>query len=326
MFPANGASVSIPLRGQAYAEALRGRVRAELSSVATSKGKSRGGIVRSLWEFHRRWLHDGPNGRVTHVLIPWIAWEGADVVCIHDLAPSILGGVYSQVGDHYVRAAARRAKRIDCASQFTRDLLAKRFGPKIAEKCFVTLIPIPPMPITRLPPLYDVIWVGDSCPNKGLERLLAALPERRPAAIVVRLRSARHESVVGDWVGAARRRGASVTVFTDLSAGDLDTLYRQSRVYVSTSDYEGFHIPPLEHFLRGGAVLLPELRPYTDSYPASSVCWYSSDATRSQLRAKILEATDWPTPQPGAVRAVACRHSYERAADTLVANYERVAG
>ena len=97
-------------------------------------------------------------------------------------------------------------------------------------------------------------------------------------------------------------------------------LYRSSRTLVSTSLYEGFHMPVAEAYLRGVNVVLPDAPFYRSTYSSEAgVHWYRG---RDQLADTILEGV-----RSGAFRidsGFAQRHSYRTVGRALVGTYEEV--
>jgi glycosyltransferase involved in cell wall biosynthesis len=257
-----------------------------------------------------------PDSIVHHVNAD--AWRGVDVVTIHDLSPWMLNGRESQRFTYVF--IAHRAKKIVVTTEGMKEDI-QRIIPVSRGKTFVVPVPFTPTIAERRPLKYDALWVGGNSPNKcaiDFVWLAQRHPEQRFAMVWSKGTYNAYANAYLETMAAVTRNLTSI--HREVTDEELDKLYRSSRMCVSTSLYEGYHAPPMEAYLRGCHVLLPEMRPYTDIYPDDVPFWYFPEST-SSMDEEFMRALDTPLrpPDPRVVDMV----SYENVGRKLKAVYEQ---
>ena len=318
----------------------RAGVDAFVLALPSNRGARIGGLVRP---YLRRKLagYAGRDGAEVVHHISQDVRRGADVATVHDLYPfyDVDGRTSDAFFREAIRTALKRPARVVVTTEHTRREVAARF-PEHAEK--LRVVPVPhrtPPPGLADPVRYDALWVGRNAPNKNLP-LYLALAVRYPA-LRFALRSSRspdREALDREvaWKLAAAR---NVAVLPRQSEEGLDALYRSARVLVVTSNYEGFHVPAMEAYVRGARVVLPRIEPYLELYGGEGTVntyWYDPawierpfawDFSRSlaNLAAAFEEACANPTATRAPDARVVARVSLESVGWGLKAVYEEVA-
>lgn len=289
--------------------------------ISSLVGMPVGGLLLPL---ARRTFRSYPNpeGRLVHH-IDQDAWRGVDVVTVHDLYPFRDTRFADRFIRSAVRTAVRRARRIVTDSRATLDELAVRFPAFTRGKMQVVPIPHAPVSADRREPVYDALWIGRNAPNKRLEEYVA-LAQRFPRARFA-VRWSRSPGRPEANAELTRSIGATANIqnFTQfLEEAQMDELYRSTRVYVSTSTYEGWHIPVMAAYLRGSHIVIPRIEPYVSIYPEPTAFWYDP-TSRPSLDEAFGAALAAPFRPPSA--QVADYVSYSRVGSQLRSVYEELA-
>ena len=209
------------------------------------------------------------------------------VVTIHDLIlikfPTLrataLGPVVYKIKNLaykiVILLAVKRSKKILAVSQFTKDDLVKQFKVR-PDKIIVTYEGIAELtsepsfrPMSRNPgPIHGpyLLYVGNAYPHKNLERLIRVFSEikkNKPELNLV---------LVGKEDYFYLRLKQYAKTFSDniifpgyVPDEELKKLYACAELYIFSSFYEGFGLPPLEAMVNGLAVVssnkacLPEI-------------------------------------------------------------------
>jgi len=223
-----------------------------------------------------------------HFNVP-VAYKGKFVVTIHDLilfhyptrrASTLSAPVYflkTKIYHRVIRRAIQNSQMLIAVSQHTKKDILKNFRID-PEKVVVTYEGVD----TVENPLYEksetvlkkygiirpyILYVGNAYPHKNLDRLILAFKE------VSKMHSGLHLVLAGkedyfykrlkNFVAA---NSVSGVVFPGHIAEDhLPVLYRETKLYVFPSMYEGFGLPPLEAMARNAPVVssnascLPEI-------------------------------------------------------------------
>jgi len=207
-----------------------------------------------------------------YYLPPVLPCQGA--VVIHDLSFRAHPEWFPRTVAWYMRWlvgwAVQRAERVVTVSEFSREELL-RFHPEVAGKVAVVANGIG-LEFTPAEDLEQqradrqaistygvaapyVLAVGNIHPRKNLSKLLDAY-------LALRRRRASVPSLV--WVGAprwgsdvllARARGAGVQLTGFVAQAHLPAFYRQAKMLVYPSLYEGFGLPPVEAMACGTPVI-----------------------------------------------------------------------
>ncbi|MFC1644586.1 glycosyltransferase family 4 protein [Patescibacteria group bacterium] len=96
------------------------------------------------------------------------------------------------------------------------------------------------------------LYVGNAYPHKNLDRLIQAFSalEKKENSLKLVL-VGREDFFYKKLKGSVKELGSKNIIFTDfVSDDDLDIVYRNSKIYVFPSLYEGFGLPPLEAMSR----------------------------------------------------------------------------
>ncbi len=259
-----------------------------------------------------------------HFNIP-VSYKGRFIVTIHDLilfqyptskASTLSAPAYflkKKAYHHVINRAIKNSERIIAVSEHTKEDILKNFkiNPK---KVLVTYEGVDTIekPILEnaetILKKYGIIkpyilYVGNAYPHKNLDRLISAFKrvvKKHPGLSLVlagkedyfykRLK----KSVIEDEV--------SSVVFPDhIDEDHLPTIYREAKLYVFPSLYEGFGLPPLEAMARNipvassSASCLPEILGEAAFFFDPRGISETSEAiekvlTDNDLRKKLIEA------------------------------------
>jgi glycosyltransferase involved in cell wall biosynthesis len=223
-----------------------------------------------------------------HFNVP-ITYKGKFIVTIHDLilfryptrrASTLSAPIYfikTKVYHRVIKRAIEKSERIIAVSQHTKKDILKNFRIN-PDKVVVTYEGVD----TIEKPLLDkpetvfkkygimrpyILYVGNAYPHKNLDRLILAFKE------ISRTHSGLHLVLAGkeDYFYKRLKKfvatnNVSGVIFPGHIAEDhLPALYREAKLYVFPSLYEGFGLPPLEAMARNAPVVssntscLPEI-------------------------------------------------------------------
>lgn len=244
------------------------------------------------------WLHGAaalPAARLrpdvwfspSFVLPLW--WRGRSIVTIHDLTFLLLPERYrGRTNASYATAAtrfsARRADRVLCGAEVTRELLVEHLGIDrakisvipygVAEIFFATAVaeppPAPAAAAEEEPSLPYLLFVGTWEARKGLATLHAALRRVNAERTRVRLLLAGQPGWGTDALLDALRRDPDVELCEKPDDARLAGLYRGALTLVYPSEMEGFGLPVAEAMACGCPVIaseLPSIREFAGAYP-----------------------------------------------------------
>jgi glycosyltransferase involved in cell wall biosynthesis len=250
----------------------------------------------------------------------------AAVVTMHDMRPFHRRVIPWGLQRSVLRRSCLRAKVVTTYNDTMRKELIEALGRRMAERVVPLPLPHGPgRPDYRLEPKFDLLWVGRAERRKHLPAFLAALRQLPLSVSAAVLWSPVGPSADGDPEDIERLlrqeigRGRALTAMrSGISPVALDELYRQARVCVSTSSYEGFHAPPMEAYLRGTRLVLPRLEVYTEIYEgACGVHWYDRPDSLPSVISEALQSGGF-VPSDRVVRSVA----FETIGRKLTAIYE----
>jgi len=192
------------------------------------------------------------------------------LVTVHDLRPFRFRGELTGLRGWLYRRSVRNAARAEAVltvSEFSRrEVETLLHAPRVrvampgASRALLALTPVRP---ARAPEHAFALVVGDNRPHKNLELLAAVWSSARaPGLPLVGVGPVdpRHP----DLATLARRTGAAdVTALGRVSEAELAWLYRNARLVLCPSRYEGFCSPLAEALLHGVPVIasdVPALR------------------------------------------------------------------
>jgi glycosyltransferase involved in cell wall biosynthesis len=211
-----------------------------------------------------------------HFNVPLMS-RSALVVTLHDLLPISEAGALVERHKRlavrlWLEAVRRRARRVICVSQFTRDE-AIRLGGIRSEKTSVAYLGVDAAwtsavasPDVAAAPY--LLFVGLVKPHKNLMGLLRAFEILMPAMphrLVVVGRHSTLRDVDRAALALAHRLGPRVELLENLPQARLINIVANADLLVQPSFYEGFGLPPLEAMAAGTPVLaaragsLPEI-------------------------------------------------------------------
>ena len=309
-------------------------------ALSSNRGAKVGGLVRPYLRRHLGGYAEAGAGDLVHH-VTQESRRGVDVVTVHDTYAFHDTRFSDRFFRDAVRLAIRRAKRVVFTTQWSLEEAARR--PEFAgmrEKFRVVPVPhrTPPAGRSEGPARFDAVWIGRNSPNKNLP-LYLALAVRHPAhRFAVRSSKSPDREALDREVAWKLAAAQNVASLPRLSDDEMDALYRSTPVLVVTSNFEGFHDPAMEAYVRGAKVVLPRIEPYLELYrggDAANTYWYEPewverpfawDFGRSleRLSAAFGEAHAARAGLPDArvVRAV----SLEAVGEGLRAVYEEVGG
>ena len=269
-----------------------------------------------------------PHGTISQLIVPpivkyFLNYGNKDYDIVHDTrGDSVFKGVYvSSITDLYVylhmttlseklirlplkifenyKRTLKLSKKVIVLNEVIKTEIVSYFGRRYGDK--IRVIPpsfdVPQIKENR-EEKYDVIWIGSSAKRKNLPLFLEAV-SNLPSKYKVGLRFNYINKYVSDDFKAindaiVRLKDGSKTVDMlppSKSWDALENLYQSSKCLVSTSSYEGFHMPVAEAYLRGVHIILPQNEFYHSIYgDAEGVHYYNS---RKDVNSKILEAIQY---------------------------------
>jgi glycosyltransferase involved in cell wall biosynthesis len=242
-----------------------------------------------------------------------------NAVILHDIQYKVLPAYHSSSRkawlDFYLPGMFRRANAVVLISQSEKRYVEEFFGSKNAERCDVVYNAIdwdrfdrPPgdTPDPRIAELLSHPYLLSVChqfPHKNLQTLLLAfeqLATRHPDLLLymVGVDSASNREFITTQLSSAARNRVRLLGF--LSDQDLGELYREARLFVLPSLYEGFGMPAVEALglgtpiLVSGTTALPEVTLGLGSYvenPRDVDAWISQIDTQLSAAKRPTSAT-----------------------------------
>lgn len=259
-----------------------------------------------------------------HFNVP-IAYKGKFIVTIHDLillryptrrastlsfaAYFIKKNAYHQV----IRNAIKKSDKIIAVSRHTKNDILKHFKIR-PEKISVTYEGVE---TAEKPPVESpesilqkygimkpyILYVGNAYPHKNLDRLVLAFREVAKSHPGLNLVLAGKEDYFYKRLRkmTKEKKATSVIFPGHIAEFDLPTVYREAKLYVFPSLYEGFGLPPLEAMARDVPVAsantscLPEILESSAYFFDPRGISSTSEAiekvlTDNNLRKKLIEA------------------------------------
>ena len=263
------------------------------------------------------------------------------VVTVHDLAFDVLPGAFPPrwrvVYRLGLRAAVRRADAIVTPSRTTAEDLLSRTAVDPSKLHVVPLAASLPagkldaddvLARLKIRGPY-VLFVGTLEPRKNLVRLVRAY--RRVAAegfphalVLVGPLGWHHESLMREL---ALQGPGEIVMTGEISADELDAVYRAADVFAYPSLYEGFGLPVLEALVRG----IPTVASNTSAVPEVSgdaALGVDPRSVRSiaQAISSLVSDVGLADRMAARARAQAQRFSWDETARLTLQVYERVLG
>ncbi|MHB1812552.1 MAG: glycosyltransferase family protein [Thermoplasmataceae archaeon] len=176
------------------------------------------------------------------------------------------------------------SKKIIVLTPFVREEIKKFYG-----KEFLSKVQIVPVPVeAKLTPIsevkqYDILWVGSTLERKRLLdffKIIKLLPKHYRIAIKLTYGNrylSYSQNEINNLIINLKNWGWHIELFHSSTPFEvIDRLYRSSKCIVSTSVYEGFHMPIAEAYLRGTNIVIPTHNVYTGQYSDDDgIHWYS---------------------------------------------------
>ena len=283
------------------------------------RGAKVGGLLIP-WAWRTFGSYPDREGALVHQ-IDQDSLRGVDVVTVQDLFCFHEDRFVDRFFRSAVGTAARRARRTVVTTEATGKELGERF-PAVREKIRVVPLPHAPTTADREQQRYDALWIGRNAPNKGLLEYIALASRFPHLRFAVRWSRSPGRPLLDERLSHAIQLSDNIQTFTKpLSDEEMDDLYRSSRAYVSTSTYEGWHLPVSEAYLRGCHIVVPRIEPYVSIYPEGTAFWYApSDRASLDTALEAAVAAPFRLPSPEVVRYV----SYANVGDRLKAVYEEI--
>ncbi len=266
------------------------------------------------------------------------------VVAIHDLiqvfSPDGFSWAHRALFHTYGRAAARRARRVHALAGHGRDDLHRVWHidldridvvpPAVSVSATTAEASVAALPADVPVDRPFILYVGNHRPHKNLERLLRAYNRAAPrVASDLVIAGANRED--GDRPALADTAAASSVQGRVHFVGQVDdvrlaALYRQARLFVFPSLYEGFGLPPLEAMACGTPVACSNASSLPEVVGDAAVTFDPHD--EAAMAAALVEV-DASAPLRAELsrkgRARAAAFSWTRSADAWLASIERAA-
>lgn len=171
----------------------------------------------------------------------------------------------------------------------------------------------------------DLLFVGNIKAHKGLHILLEGFKQARQRGLAGRLVIVGNASNfrTGDKGILERFQSLPEEAFSftgRVSDSQLRDLYRQCRLLVQPSLYEGFGMPPLEALSQGTNVVLSDIPVFQEIYRDLPVTFFKAGDS-ADLADKLLEAWKLPPPPP-----LDSRYSFKRSADIIFRTVSEICG
>lgn len=294
-------------------------------------------IASRIWHQVRNlWIRQERNGiwHATFFTLP-PAWDGPQVVTIHDMIPERYPQLFQDPLDEIARQGkkqcVRQADALICISKTSQEDISRFYGQIRAQ---IRIIPLASSPVFRLLPAQErtappvpgpfLLYVGRRAHYKNFSGLIEAYRdwEGRVSTRLV---------VVGSvWTAAEEGWLASlgllddILLMTQVADETLCQLYNQAGALVFPSQYEGFGIPILEALSCGCPVVASRI---PSSLEVGGDCLFYFDLDRPNtlhqaIQQALVEGRSPRRVQAGLAQA-GC-FSWERTARETLALYQDV--
>ena len=270
--------------------------------------------------------HNLPNGKISQLVVPSVlkyfmnygtgnydiihdtrgdsVFKNVDVSTIQDLYlykpknepfSKLLNLTLKKYQDY--RRTLQLSRQIIVTNTVVRQEIEHFFGTMYNEKIKTVPIPFEYGPIEKGDDRYDVIWVGSSARRKRLPlflKYISYLPKSYRIGVkltYVDKYVSDDRKLIENTIRNLQNDGRHIEVISNSKSWDfLTNLYKSSKCLVSTSSYEGFHMPVAEAYLKGVRVILPKNELYISIYgDAEGVNYYDNE---EQLPARVIEAVE----------------------------------
>ena len=257
------------------------------------------------------------------------------VTTVHDLIYEHFPGAFppaARLGlQLVVPAAARRSRRVQVSSSYTKGDVVKQFG---LDPDRVDVVPLGlgmrdvPDP-TPEPELRErlklerpvLLSVNAALPHKNLERLIRAVA-RVPEPVLALVGHAGRDTERLHALAAELGMAERVRITGWLSDADLEGLYRLAAGFVYPSLHEGFGMPVLEAMRRGTPVACADATSLPEVVGDAALLFDPYDVEAIAAAARTLLSGDTAALVERG-RARAAGFGWERTADAAIASYER---
>lgn len=191
------------------------------------------------------------------------------------------------------------SKQIIVVSEFTLNEIKRVFGINYLEKVNVIPPPIEYKPFNKnMQRENDILWIGSTVKRKRLVLFLNSLNKlNENYNVIIKISDANKlisydHQLIKQEVHRLRQKGHNIIIINgSVSQSFLDQLYFSSKCIVSTSSYEGFHMPIAEAYLHGVNVVVPYNEIYYSIYRNAEGVHYYKDL--NELPHKITEAINY---------------------------------
>lgn len=203
------------------------------------------------------------------------------------------------------RRTLKLSRRIIITNSYIKRELVTIFGLKNDNK--IRVIPIPfeyKLDARKDDIKYDVIWVGTSDRRKQLPVFIECI-SNLPKSYKIGIRATYINRFISDDIQNINNKikmlqynGWNIEMLKFNKLQDsMNNLYASSKCLVSTSSYEGFHMPVAEAYLRGTHVVIPQNELYTSIYgtEAEGIHYYTN---KQDIGLKISEAIQYGRFKP----------------------------
>lgn len=224
---------------------------------------------------------------------------------IHDIVFLDIPGLASKAGvlvrKLFYKRAIHKSKVIFTVSKFSAERIKKLL--KCRKPVVVTYSAVPSWllsPSKKATKTDTILFVGNIKKHKGLHVLLPAFLEARKRGLTQQL------LIVGN---AENFRTGDETIkheidfmpedsvkFTGrISDEELKTLYKEAKLLIQPSLYEGFGLPPLEAMTLGTNALISDIPVFKEIYDQFPVMFFK-DGDFMDLALKMMNAVTAPPP------------------------------
>lgn len=253
---------------------------------------------------------------------------------IHDVVfldiPELAGGLGTAVRRWFYQQAVNKSRCIFTVSQFSAGRIRSHLNCG-AVPLVVTYNAVPhwftqeDRGCRQGERNQDLLFVGNIKAHKGLHILLEGFTLARQRGLVGRLVIVGNASNfrTGDKGILERFQALPEEAFSftgRVSDSQLRDLYRQCRLLVQPSLYEGFGMPPLEALSQGTNVVLSDIPVFQEIYHDLPVTFFKAGDS-ADLADKLLEAWKLPPPPP-----LDSRYSFKRSADIIFRTVSEICG
>jgi len=209
-------------------------------------------------------------------------WNKNQIVVVHDIIPLIFPEYHRKQYFFYKKILPRilkiKTKGIIAVSNHTKKLLVELYNiPEEKIKVIYNGIEIPKLE-NKHKDNY-ILYVGRASPTKNIERLIKAFLELKKHSKFSNLKL----YLVGANISFSHK---DIFIFRSVSDKQLDRFYRQAKIFLFPTLYEGFGYPVLEAMARKTAVIASKVASIPE-IGGDAICYIENPYSVGEIAEKL---------------------------------------